>query len=145
MGCPISFEKKIDSHILRINAVFYILFTILSLVFNSAFFVLPLIIIFIIKNIDIQKICLIDKISKYIKEKVLKIKEDKLIDPAPKKVANIMGLFGSIMLFTTNFFDLSFIFVPYTVMLTAFTLEVIFEYCVGCQLYKLYNQIFSKS
>ena len=134
-ACPISFEPKIDSTLLRINALFYIIFLWSAVLLDQAFFILPLIIIFLSKNINMKKKCLIDYISKAITQ-TLKLKEVK-IDPAPKKLANAMGLVGSISLFLVLYFQVSFAFIPIAVMSIAFGLEAIFDYCIGCKLYAL--------
>jgi hypothetical protein len=143
MNCPISFEPKIDSHILRINSFFYIAFTFAAYITNNAFFILPLVAIFISKNINIQQKCMMDITSEFIKNKILKIKQEKMIDPAPKKIANMLGLFGSIMLFTTNYLELSIMPIPYILMTLAFSLELVFDYCMGCKIYHMYNKVIS--
>ena len=87
-ACPISFEPKINATLLRINSLFYILFLWSAIFFNQAYLILPLIVIFISKNINIDKKCLLDYLSNFI-AKIFKLQEKK-IDPAPKKLANVM-------------------------------------------------------
>jgi len=144
LNCPISFNKKIDSDILRINSFFYLLFIIITTLTHNYLFIVPLIIIFISKNINIYNKCFIDEMSIFFKVYLFKKTNEKLIDPAPKKIANMVGLFGSIMIFITMFLNLKFYFIPLTIMGIAMLLELILEYCVGCKIYHLYNKLLNK-
>jgi len=132
-ACPISFEAKIDATILRINSVFYIFILWLAIFLEQPFIILILVIIFLSKNININRKCLLDYFTHYTAS-LLKFKE-KLIDPAPKKLANAMGLAGSIAIFLSLYLDISFAIVPIGVMSIAFLLEAIFDYCIGCKIY----------
>ena len=134
-ACPISFEPKIDSTILRFNAIFYLIFVWSSVYFNQPYIILLLITIFISKNISINVKCGLDIMSKGL-IKIFSIQEHK-IDPAPKKLANAMGLFGSIVIFLVLYFNVSFALVPITIMSIAFFLEAAFDYCIGCKIYAI--------
>ena len=138
-ACPISFEPKINSTLLRLNSIFYIIFLWSAILLNQAFLIIPLIAIFISKNISIDKKCLLDYLSSFI-AKALKLQEKK-IDPAPKKLANAMGLLGSLALFTALYFDVSFAFIPITIMSVAFLLEAFFDYCIGCKIYAILQKL----
>ena len=134
-ACPISFGEKIDGVTLRINAIFYLIFLWSATLLQEPLFILPLIAIFISKNLNINRLCLLDYISREI-AKLFSIQENK-IDPAPKKLANAMGLFGSLVIFGALYFDFSFALVPIGVMSIAFFLEAAFDYCIGCKIYAL--------
>jgi len=134
-ACPISFEAKIDSTVLRFNAIFYLIFVWSSVYFSQPYIILLLITIFVSKNININAKCALDIMSKQL-IKLFSIEEHK-IDPAPKKLANAMGLFGSIVIFLVLFFDVSFALVPISVMSIAFFLEAAFDYCIGCKIYTI--------
>jgi len=138
-ACPISFEPKINSTLLRLNSIFYILFLWSAILLDQAFLIIPLILIFISKNISIDKKCLLDYLSSFI-AKTLKLQEKK-IDPAPKKLANAMGLLGSLALFSALYFDVSFAFIPITIMSVAFLLEAFFDYCIGCKIYAILQKL----
>ena len=134
-ACPISFEKKINSTLLRINSIIYIIILYSAIFLQQPLIILLLITIFISKNININAKCLLDYFSKFIVEKFHF--EEHLIDPAPKKLANALGLIGSIIIFLVLYFEVSFYLVPVTLMTTAFLLEAIFDYCIGCKIYGL--------
>ena len=144
MSCPISFEPKINSNVLRINSFFYLSFLILGFVTQNALFITPLVFIFIMKNINIHQECMLDKLSEFIQINLFKNTNPEMIDPAPKKIANILGLVGSIALLLTTYFQLDLKTVPYAAMSIAFSLELVFNYCLGCKLYEIYNSITRK-
>jgi hypothetical protein len=138
-ACPISFEPKIDAILLRINAIFYIIFVWSAVLLEQPYIILLLVAIFISKNININKKCALDYFSHFL-AKSFKLKEKK-IDPAPKKLANAMGLVGSTVIFLVLYFEVSFALVPISIMSIAFFLEAIFDYCIGCKIYTLYHKI----
>ena len=141
-ACPISFEPKIDGTILRLNAIVYMIIMWSAVLLNTPLLMLLLMTIFISKNININTKCLLDYASNLV-ESLLHLPQHK-IDPAPKKLANAMGLLGSTAVFATLFFDLSFYFVPVTIMSIAFSLEIIFDYCIGCKIYTLWQMLQKK-
>jgi len=134
-GCPISFEPKINSTILRLNAIFYMSVLASAIYFNMPYLMFILIILFISKNINPKFECLLDIGMRHISY-LLKLKE-KLIDPAPKKLANALGLLGSTLIFILLVIDSSFAMIPATLLAIAFFLEACFDYCLGCKLYSL--------
>ena len=134
-ACPISFDKKINATLLRINSVIYIIILWSAILLQQPLIVLLLVAIFISKNININAKCLLDYFSKFT-AKLFKLNEH-LIDPAPKKLANALGLFGSIVIFLALYFEFSFYLVPVLVMTLAFFLEAAFDYCIGCKIYSI--------
>jgi len=138
-ACPISFEPKINSTLLRLNAIIYIIIVWSSVLLHQPLITLLLITIFISKNININAKCLLDYFNKLI-IKTFSIKEH-MIDPAPKKLANAMGLFGSLMIFLALYFELSIWYIPVGVMTLAFFLEATFDYCIGCKIYALSQKL----
>lgn len=134
-ACPISFEPKINSTLLRMNSIFYIFVLYTAIFFNQPFIILILIAIFLSKNVNVYNKCLLDYFTGYA-SKVLKLKQ-RLIDPAPKKLANAMGLAGSIAIFISLYLELPLAFLPIAVMSMAFLLEALFDYCIGCKIYVL--------
>jgi len=138
-ACPISFEPKINSTLLRINSVIYIIILYSAIFFNQPFIILLLIAIFTSKNININAKCLLDYFSKFVAS--LFHLQEKKIDPAPKKLANAMGLLGSIIIFLSLYFQSDFFYIPVGVMSVAFFLETAFDYCIGCKIYALTQKL----
>jgi len=134
-ACPISFEPKINSTLLRINSVIYIIILYTAIFFNQPLIILLLIAIFTSKNININAKCLLDYFSRFT-ARLFHLAEKK-IDPAPKKLANAMGLLGSLIIFVSLYFESDFSYIPIAVMSLAFLLEAIFDYCIGCKIYAL--------
>ncbi len=138
-ACPISFAPKINSTLLRINSIIYIIILYSAIYFNQPFIILLLIAIFISKNININAKCLLDYFSKFTAS-LLHLPEKK-IDPAPKKLANAMGLFGSLVIFLSLYFKSDVSYIPIAVMSVAFFLEAAFDYCIGCKIYALTQKL----
>ena len=134
-ACPISFEKKINSTLLRINSLIYIIILWSAIVFEQPLVIVLLITIFISKNININRKCLLDYFGEFT-AKLLALKEHP-IDPAPKKLANALGLFGSVAIFLALYFEVAFWILPVGLMTLAFSLEALFDYCIGCKIYAL--------
>ena len=138
-ACPISFEPRIDSTVLRINSLFYLLALWSSFFFEEPYILIPLIIIFISKNFNPKFDCLLDLFSKKMVS-ALHLKSN-MIDPSPKKLANAMGLAMSSVVFTLALLESDLNIFPFTMLSIAFILEASLDYCIGCKIYGLWIKI----
>jgi len=137
-SCPISLIS-VDSNIARINA-FYT--GVLVLVFLSTMqlgFIYFLILDFATRLFLKKEYSVLYILSSATKD-ILKLESVK-VDAAPKRLANYFGLFFllAIALVTlAHFYIFSYIFS--TILLICILLEVLFSYCLGCEIYYLYQK-----
>lgn len=140
-SCPVSLIS-VDANIARINA-FYVgtLFT-LYLITGSPFLVLFLIVDFFTRIFLQKEYSLVHILSKGTK-KVLNLETIK-VDAAPKRLAAFFGLFFLISIFVLNLFHLTLIaYIFGAILLLCIFLEVVFSYCLGCEIYHIYKKIVS--
>jgi hypothetical protein len=141
-SCPISF-KQIDGTIARINAVFITLLVILFSSTSANIILYILALDFAIRLSKFKKYSPIANFSKFIK-KLLKLKT-KMTDAAAKKLAAFFGLFFIvIMAFLSNMGLNVALYTTTAILLTCSSLEVFFNYCLGCEIYHLYKKLFYK-
>lgn len=139
-SCPISLIS-VDGNIARVNA-FYVgtLFS-LYLITTSSVLVYFLIIDFMIRlflNKNYSPLFLLSKTTK----EVLSLQND-IVDAAPKRLASFFGLVFLVTIALLNLLHLTLLFYIFSViLLLCITLEVLFSYCLGCEIYHLYKKIF---
>jgi len=137
-SCPVSFVK-IDANIVRINAFYVLLFFSSYLISMNKFILLFLLVDFSIRLFVSKSFSLLYYLSSKTKE-FLHVKT-KLEDSAPKKLATSFGL---LFLFLILLFDLLHVeilfYVTSGILLICLFLEIIFNYCLGCQIYYLYKK-----
>ncbi len=138
-ACPISMEPRINSTVLRVNSLFYLIALWSAYFFDQPYILMPLIIIFISKNFNLKFDCFLDTLSKKITN-ILDLKKN-MIDPAPKKLANAMGLAMSSVVFLLAFFESELLIFPFVLLSIAFLLEAVLDYCIGCKIYALWIKI----
>ncbi len=137
-SCPISF-KQIDGTIARINAIFITLLVILFMLTYNQFILYFLAIDFLFRLTDYKKFSLISTLST--KTKILLSLETKMTDAAAKKLAAIFGLVFVIVMIVLNSLGLYMALnIVGLILLSCSSLEVLFNYCLGCEIYHLYKK-----
>ena len=138
-SCPISLVS-VDSNMARINAFYVGLF--FSIYILTSFS--PLIYFLVIDfstRIFLRKEYSLTYTLAYFTKKSLNLKNTP-VDGAPKKLASYFGLLFISLVAVVNVFDSSFLFYTLSLILLAcIFLEVVFSYCLGCEIYHLYQKI----
>jgi len=139
-SCPISLIS-VDSNIARINAFYVgIIFTIFIL-FQNSVLVLFLILDFTTRIFLKKEYSLLFMLSVQTKQ-ILKLETIK-VDAAPKKLAALFGLVFLIVITAVHLAGLTLLFYLFSgVLLACIFFEVVFSYCVGCEIYHLYKKVF---
>ena len=139
-SCPVSLIS-VDANIARINA-FYVglLFTLYRLMgFTPLIFFL--ILDFFTRIFLDKEYSLLHILSRETKN-ILNLQTIK-VDAAPKKLAAFFGLAFLIAIFLLSFFQvMSLYYIFSAVLLLCIFLEVAFSYCLGCEIYHLYQRVF---
>lgn len=137
-SCPISL-KSVDANLVRINSVYITLVFSLFLLTQELPIILFLVIDFITRVLIKKKYSLLFIISKLTQEK-LHIQKN-IVDEAPKKLASFFGLaFVIIIAFASLLHLHAFAYIVSAILLACLLLEVIFSYCLGCEIYHLYKK-----
>ncbi len=139
-SCPISLVS-VDSNVARINA-FYVglLFVAYMFTLNSAI-ILFLILDFSTRIFFNKEYSLLFILSKMTKS-ILKLQTEK-VDAAPKKLAAVFGLVFLLTIFLVSLVHLTLLFYILSgILLSCIFLEVVFSYCLGCEIYHLYKRVF---
>ena len=136
LSCPIS-HILVDENIVRLNGLFSLLFVFLG--YFQPWILLLLALDYFIRAFT-RKHSPITDLSRWI-TKHLKL-SPKPIDGAPKKFAAKIGAVMSTLLLATLFFELYLpAFIIFTVFSLAISLETFFNYCVGCQIYSILQNL----
>lgn len=139
-SCPVSLIS-VDSNIARINAFYVGILFSLYLVTGFPLLVLFLIVDFSTRIFLQKEYSLLHILSKATK-KILKLPTLK-VDAAPKRLAAFFGLFFLVTIFILNFFNLTLLaYICGVILLLCIFLEVVFSYCLGCEIYHIYKKIF---
>ena len=139
-SCPISLIS-VDSNISRINA-FYVglIFTTFVLLQSSAL-VLFLVLDFATRIFFKKEYSLLFMLSVQTKQ-ILKLDTIK-IDAAPKKLAALFGLVFLVAITAAHFVGFTILFYILSgVLLACIFFEVVFSYCLGCEIYHIYKKVF---
>jgi hypothetical protein len=138
-SCPISF-KQIDGTIARLNATFITLFVLLFLITSNDSILYALVLDFIIRLSKYTSYSPIFNLSLSIK-KLFRLKT-RMTDAGAKKLAAIFGLVFMLMMiiFSTLEFDIV-LYATAAVLLCCSSLESLFNYCIGCEIYHIYKKI----
>ena len=139
-SCPISLIS-VDSNMARINAFYVGLIFTLYILSSFSPIIYFLIIDFTTRIFSKKEYSLTYMIAFFTKD-ILKLKSIP-VDAAPKKLASYFGLLFVLLIALVSQFDLSFLFYTLSLILLAcIFLEVVFSYCLGCEIYHLYQKIF---
>ncbi len=138
-SCPIM-NRKVDANLIRINAALVVALTVAFIYTGSIFFALIIAIDFFMRVFLKEKCSYLLRISAFLKK--IFIKKEVIVDAGPKKVANIFGfVFAYTMLFFAVLGFAKTALSIATVLLICALLEAVFNYCVGCQVYYIYQTV----
>lgn len=138
-SCPVSFEQ-VDGTIARINAVFITLLVSLFLFTSYTNILYFLVLDFGVRVFGYHFWSLIFHASKLVK-KLFSLKTHKT-DAAAKKLAASFGL--CFVLLMSVFSELHLdkaLYITSTILLICSSLEVVFNYCLGCEIYHIYKKL----
>ncbi len=140
-SCPISLVS-VDSNIARINA-FYTGMLVVAYIFTLQVPILYFLILdFSTRLFYKREYSFLFILSSATKD-ILKLKLVK-VDAAPKRLANYFGLIFAVLITLTALFELtSIMYILVIVLLICVFLEVVFNYCLGCEIYHLYKRFLS--
>lgn len=139
-SCPISLIS-VDSNIARINAFYVgIIFTMFLFTLNFTL-ILFLILDFSTRIFLRKEYSLLFVLSKKTKN-IFNFQTIK-VDAAPKKLAALFGLVFLVVILGLQLVNLTFfVYIFSGVLLACIFLEVAFSYCLGCEIYHLYQRVF---
>ncbi len=139
-ACPISY-KQIDGTIARINAFFITFFIVIFLYTTISIIVYFLAVDFFIRIFLNKKYSPVFNLSKNVK-RVLRL-QTSLSEAAPKKMAAYFGLFFTVFISVTNTLSLyETAYIASLILLFCSSLELFFNYCLGCKIYYIIKKIF---
>ncbi len=140
-SCPISLVS-IDSNIARINAFYTGILIVIYLLTLQVPILYFLILDFSTRLFYKREYSFLFILSSATKD-ILKLKSVK-VDAAPKRLANYFGLIFAVLITLTALLELtSIMYILVIVLLICVFLEVIFNYCLGCEIYYLYKKFLS--
>lgn len=140
-SCPISFIS-IDSNVARINAFYTGVLVVIFLFTLQTPIVYFLVLDFFLKVTQKKEYSLLFILALRTKN-FLNLKSVK-VDAAPKRLAAFFGLLFSILIAVTALLNLiTIMYILIVVLLACIFLEVVFNYCLGCEIYYLYKRFLS--
>jgi len=139
-ACPISY-KQIDGTIARINAFFITLLVVIFLYTSLSVVAYILSIDFFIRLYVNKKFSPIFNLSR-ITKKILNLRTN-LTEAAPKRLAAYFGLFFSMFISVESTLGLyETAYITSLILLFCSSLELFFNYCLGCKIYYIVKKIF---
>lgn len=140
-SCPISLVS-VDSNIARINAFYTGMLVVIYLLTLQVPILYFLILDFATRLFYKREYSFLFILSSATKD-ILKFPSVK-VDAAPKRLANYFGLIFAVLITLAALLDLTAImYVLLIVLLVCIFLEVVFNYCLGCEIYHLYKRFLS--
>jgi hypothetical protein len=137
-SCPISFEL-IDANIVRINSFYVGLIFMLFLLTQNSAVIIFLVFDFTTRIFINRNYSLLLILSR--KTKQLLSIEPRMEDIAPKRLASYFGLIFTVVISISSLFGFSIALYSLSVILAiCIVLEVVFSYCLGCEVYHLYKR-----
>ncbi|MDQ7042920.1 MAG: DUF4395 domain-containing protein [Sulfurimonas sp.] len=138
-SCPISLIS-VDSNIARINAFYTGAVVVVYLITLQVPIVYFLVLDFSTKLFLKKEYSLLFMLASATKN-ILKFESVK-VDAAPKRLANFFGLLFTILIAITALLQLTSIMYGLSiVLLLCIFLEVVFNYCLGCEIYHIYRRV----
>lgn len=138
-SCPISF-KQIDGTIARINAIFITLLVVIFLITSNVFILYFLAIDFLLRLSNYKSFSPIFNLSKNVK-KIFSLKTH-MTDAGAKRLAAYFGLTFVLLMSILSNLNLDFaLYATAVILLCCSSLEVLFNYCVGCEIYHIYQKL----
>ena len=138
-SCPVSLVS-IDGNLSRIMALYLGILFSLYLLSQETFFLYILIADLVVRLFVNKVYSPLFILSKKTKE-LLQIKPH-MVDSAAKRLASIFALLFLTFILFFNIFDLTLLFYIFSVtLLLCILLEILFSYCIGCEIYYIYKKI----
>ena len=138
-SCPASF-KQIDGTIARINAVFITLLVGIFLWTSFSSILYFLVLDFGLRVFGYPAWSLIFLSSKLVK-KIFSLKTH-MTDAAAKKLAATFGLIFVVLMSVFSGLHLDkALYITSTILLICSSLEMVFNYCLGCEIYHIYKKL----
>lgn len=139
-ACPLLF-RQIDGTTARINAVSVTLLVALFLVTSQVLWLYILGCDFMIRLYGSKSYSPIHRISLWV-QKVMRL-EAKMTDAGAKRLAAHFGLLFTLLLLAGHYLELhAFNTALAALFLLCLTLELLFNYCVGCKIYFIVKKIY---
>jgi len=137
--CPIITET-VDTKLIKMNALFVLVFLVLSLILQMPELIYIVSIDFMIRvffGVKNSPVCKVIKSSL----KIMNVKQYK-VNAGPKKLASKFGLVFSLLILLFQLLNYPLIAISITVLFIILTsLEVFFSYCLVCTIYPYLNKI----
>lgn len=141
ISCPVSLVS-IDSNVARINAFYTGMFIVTYALTLQVPILYFLILDFSTRLFYKREYSFLFILSSATKN-ILKLKSVK-VDAAPKRLANYFGLIFAVLITLTALLNLTAIMYSLVIiLLVCVFLEVVFNYCLGCEIYHLYKRFLS--
>jgi hypothetical protein len=139
-ACPLIF-RQIDGTVARINAVSVTLLVVLFLATSQPLWLYILGCDFMIRLYGSKSYSPIYRISLWA-QRTMRF-EPKMTDAGAKRLAAHFGLLFTVLLLTAHYLEFQlFSFAMIAVFLFCLTLELLFNYCVGCKIYFIIKKIY---
>ena len=139
-ACPLSF-KQVDSNVSRLSSLFVVILVLTYLYTNSIYILFFLAIDFVMKlflNPGISMITMFAELSKGL----LNLK-DRFADSGAKRLAGFFGLFFVLTLIAVHWLNVWLLTLSIAlIFLSCSTLDVAFNYCIGCKIYFIIKKIY---
>ena len=140
-SCPISLVS-VDSNIARINAFYTGVLVVVFLVTLELGIIYFLILDFATRLFLKKEYSFLFILSSATKD-ILHLPSLK-VDAAPKRLANFFGLFFLLAIALATLLNFSsLMYILAAILLACVMLEVLFSYCLGCEIYHLYKRFLS--
>ncbi|MDF1882886.1 DUF4395 domain-containing protein [Sulfurimonas sp. SAG-AH-194-C21] len=140
-SCPISLIS-VDSNVARINAFFTGMLVITYFLTLQTPILYFLVLDFSTKLFLKKEYSFLFILSSATKD-ILKFPSVK-VDAAPKRLANYFGLLFAILITIATLLEFStFMYALLIILFLCIFLEVVFNYCLGCEVYHLYKRFLS--
>ncbi|WP_457746721.1 DUF4395 domain-containing protein [Sulfurimonas sp.] len=137
-SCPISFVQ-VDTNLVRINSTFMALLLMAYLLSGEAYILYFLIADMASRMFFGQNYSLLSNLAIFF-QNVFNI-QNRFSDAAPKKLASYFGFTFLITIAALHLFSFnSAMYIVSAILLACLFLEVLFSYCLGCEIYHLYKR-----
>jgi hypothetical protein len=138
--CPLIF-RQIDETLVRISAFLVSVFVVLFLYTSYLFLLYMIAIDFLIRLYGNKSYSPVHQLSKIIK-KAFSLKTQ-MTDAGAKRLAAIFGLVFNVMMVAEYYLNLEIaIYVTAFIWLLCSYLEILFSYCVACQIYTIIKKVY---
>lgn len=138
-SCPVSFVK-VDGNVARISA-FYVGLLFSTYLFTHNAYIVYFLILDFTTRLFLQKEYSLVHLISFKTKQILHIRSV-MVDSAAKRLAAYFGLIFLIFIAIISAMNITILFYILSITLLAcITLEVLFSYCLGCEIYHIYKKI----